>query len=140
MMEDFEKVMVMIESDPSVKCAVIQSGKKDTFIAGADINQLDSVTTAAEATALSKAGQDSLNRLENLKKPVVCAVNGQALGGGLELVMACHYRIASTNKKTVMAVPEVLSLFLSLYHSVFVNAHGLFLCLWIYLFALIRFS
>ena len=83
------------------------SGKPDCFIAGADINMLDACTTAEEAAALSKGGQDLLMTMEKSPKPVVAAIMGSCLGGGLEVAMACHYRIAVEGMKTGLGVPEV---------------------------------
>jgi len=95
-------------NDPSAKSAVLMSGKPGCFIAGADINMLASCKTAEEATALSKGCQDLLFEVEKCKKPVVAAIQGSCLGGGLEVAMACHYRIAVDGMKTGMGVPEVL--------------------------------
>jgi len=95
-------------NDPSAKSAVLMSGKPGCFIAGADINMLANCKTAEEATALSKGCQDLLFEVEKCKKPVVAAIQGSCLGGGLEVAMACHYRIAVDGMKTGMGVPEVL--------------------------------
>src|SRR5205807_2503472 len=98
-----------IETDPDVKAVVIASGKPEGFIAGADVQMLRAVKTAAEATALSRGGQASMNRLEEIgkRKPVVAAIHGPALGGGLELALACTYRICTDDKKTQLGQPEV---------------------------------
>src|SRR5205807_2960642 len=98
-----------IETDPDVKAVVIASGKPEGFIAGADVQMLRAVKTAAEATALSRGGQASMNRLEEIgkRKPVVAAIHGPALGGGLELALACTYRIASDDRRTQLGQPEV---------------------------------
>lgn len=95
-------------NDPSAKSAVLMSGKPGCFIAGADINMLANCKTAEEATALSKGCQDLLFEVEKCKKPVVAAIQGSCLGGGLEVAMACHYRIAVDGMKTGMGVPEVM--------------------------------
>jgi len=100
----FEKFM----ADSSAKSAVLVSGKPGCFIAGADINMLASCKTAEEATALSKGCQDLLFEVEKSSKPVVAAIQGSCLGGGLEVAMACHYRIAVDGLKTSMGLPEVL--------------------------------
>jgi len=102
--EAFHKFM----NDPSAKSAVLMSGKPGCFIAGADINMLASCKTAEEATALSKGCQDLLFEVEKCKKPIVAAIQGSCLGGGLEVAMACHYRIAVDGMKTGLGVPEVL--------------------------------
>lgn len=69
-------------------------GKKDNFIAGADIAMLAAAKTKEEIKQISRSGQELLAKLENCKKPFVAAIKGSCLGGGLELVLACHYRIA----------------------------------------------
>uniref|UniRef100_A0A1I8IV25 enoyl-CoA hydratase n=1 Tax=Macrostomum lignano TaxID=282301 RepID=A0A1I8IV25_9PLAT len=96
------------ESNSDVKALVLISGKPACFIAGADIQMLASCKSAAEVTQLSKAGQADLQALEDCKKPVVAAIMGQCLGGGLEVALAAHYRIAVNDKKTVLGLPEVL--------------------------------
>ena len=102
--EAFQKFM----SDPSAKSAVLLSGKPGCFIAGADINMLANCKTAEEATALSKGCQDLLFEVEKSSKPIVAAIQGSCLGGGLEVAMACHYRIAVDGMKTSMGLPEVI--------------------------------
>ena len=104
---EFGRVFEFLESEPSVRGAVLISGKPDNFIAGADIEQFLTLKTAKDAEALSRSGQQLLARLEKLRVPVVAAINGACLGGGLEASLACAYRIASDNPKTVLAVPEV---------------------------------
>jgi enoyl-CoA hydratase/long-chain 3-hydroxyacyl-CoA dehydrogenase len=95
-------------NDPAAKSAVLLSGKPGCFIAGADIKMLERCKSAEEATALSKGCQDLLFEVENNKKPVVAAIQGSCLGGGLEVAMACHYRIAVDGLKTGLGVPEVM--------------------------------
>jgi len=107
MMEQIEPVIEAIESDPRIKAAVLISGKADNFIAGADITMLDAAATPAALTELSKRGQDLMNRLAKSKRPVVAAINGSCLGGGLEVALACTYRIATMSPKTRLGLPEV---------------------------------
>ena len=104
---EFGRVFEFLEGEPSVRGAVLISGKPDNFIAGADIEQFLALKTAKDAEALSRSGQELLARLERLRVPVVAAINGACLGGGLEASLACAYRIASDSPKTVLAVPEV---------------------------------
>ena len=106
-MRDFESVLQRLESDTAVKSAVIISGKPDNFIAGADIAMLERCKSTDELTGLAKAGQALFNRLAQCPKPVVAAINGSCLGGGLELALACKYRIASSSPKTKLGLPEV---------------------------------
>ena len=96
-----------VESDPSIKGAVLISGKAD-FIAGADVAMLQQCKTAAEVERLSKNMQEQLFKIEKSKKPVVAAIHGSALGGGLEIALACHYRIATDHPKTALGLPEVM--------------------------------
>lgn len=91
--------------DASVKVVILTGSGEKAFVAGADISEFAdfSVTQGAE---LAAKGQEQLfDFVENLSKPVIAAVNGFALGGGLELAMACHFRIASDNAR--MGLPEV---------------------------------
>lgn len=90
-----------------VRAAVILSEKKGTWIAGADIEEFKHFHSPADAEAASRAGQQMLNRLERLRIPVVAAIDGAALGGGLETALACTYRIATDSPKTKLGLPEV---------------------------------
>jgi 3-hydroxyacyl-CoA dehydrogenase / enoyl-CoA hydratase / 3-hydroxybutyryl-CoA epimerase len=105
--EEFRVVMDRVESDATIRAVVLVSGKPDLFIAGADIEGFLELRTAAEAEALSREGQELMNRLERLRAPVVCAIHGACLGGGLEAALASAYRIATDHPKTVLALPEV---------------------------------
>ncbi|HOB63327.1 MAG TPA: fatty acid oxidation complex subunit alpha FadJ [Candidatus Competibacteraceae bacterium] len=97
-----------LEQDSAVQGVVFISGKPGSFIAGADINMLQACRTAAEATELSKAGQRFFDRLANFKVPMVAAIDGACLGGGLELALACHGRICTDQPKTALGLPEVM--------------------------------
>lgn len=105
--DELEAALTRLESDASVKAVVITSGKKDGFIAGAKIEMIAEVTSAAQAAELSRKGQQGLNRLEKSTKPVVAAIHGACLGGGLELALACHWRVATDDAKTRLGLPEV---------------------------------
>lgn len=107
MMDQFSKFLDDLESDPSLKGAVLISGKESNFIAGADIEMFKARETAEEIEQLSLDGHSILNRIESSPKPIVVAIHGSCMGGGLELSLACHYRVASNHSKTVMALPEV---------------------------------
>lgn len=107
LMQEFSDFLDKLESDPSLQGAVLISGKSDNFIAGADIEMFQERDTAEEITELSKGGHQILNRIADLPKPVVVAIHGSCMGGGLELSLACHYRIASKHPKTVFSLPEV---------------------------------
>jgi 3-hydroxyacyl-CoA dehydrogenase/enoyl-CoA hydratase/3-hydroxybutyryl-CoA epimerase len=102
----FTEVFDSLEGDPEVKAIVFTSGKKDSFIAGADISMLESVKTAEEGERISREGHKAMNRIERCPKPVVAAIHGVALGGGLEVALACHGRVASDSSKTQLGLPE----------------------------------
>ena len=104
---DFERVFGQVASDPKIKAAILVSGKADTWIAGADIEMLQTLQTAAEAEAMVRTGHRAVLKIVDSPKPVVAAVHGAALGGGFEVALACHGRIASDDRKTVFALPEV---------------------------------
>jgi 3-hydroxyacyl-CoA dehydrogenase/enoyl-CoA hydratase/3-hydroxybutyryl-CoA epimerase len=105
--EEIAEILKAVREDKTITGIVLMSGKPDSFVAGADVNMLASCKTAAEATALSRQGQMIFDQLENLTIPVVAAINGPCLGGGLELAMACHIRVCSDNPKTALGLPEV---------------------------------
>lgn len=90
--------------DPETEAIVITGGGDKAFIAGADIGELTDLAPH-EARTLSLSGQDMLGMIENCPKPVIAMINGFALGGGLELALACHIRVAATTAK--MGLPEV---------------------------------
>lgn len=105
---EMRAILRAVETDPQVRAIVLISGKPTCFIAGADIQMLAACKSAEEVTQLAKAGQADLQALEDSKKPVVAAIMGQCLGGGLEVALAAHYRIAVNDKKTVLGAPEVM--------------------------------
>ena len=105
--DEISSMLAEISDDNTIQGLVLLSGKADSFVAGADINMLGNCQTAEQATAISKQGQIIFDRIEQLTIPVVAAINGVCLGGGLELAMACHTRICSDNPKTALGLPEV---------------------------------
>jgi 3-hydroxyacyl-CoA dehydrogenase / enoyl-CoA hydratase / 3-hydroxybutyryl-CoA epimerase len=102
-----ESVLTEVERDRTVYAMVIVSGKPDIFIAGADIEQFLDFRSEQDAENASRFGQRLLTKLEKCRVPVVAAINGACLGGGLELALACTYRICTDHPKTVLALPEV---------------------------------
>jgi len=93
------------DSDGDIRVIILTGSGEKAFVAGADISEFSDFDVK-EGANLSRQGQELLfDFIENLSKPVIAAVNGFALGGGLELAMACHFRIASDNAK--MGLPEV---------------------------------
>jgi len=107
MLDDFSGLLDQIEQDKDIKAAVLISKKDNCFIAGADIKDLMAMEDSKDVENLSREGNQILLRLSRLKKPVIAAINGACLGGGLEVAMACHYRVATTDKKTVFGLPEM---------------------------------
>jgi 3-hydroxyacyl-CoA dehydrogenase / enoyl-CoA hydratase / 3-hydroxybutyryl-CoA epimerase len=105
--EEFAAVLAALEADARVRAVVFISGKRDTFVAGADIDEFVALADAAAATRLSRDGQRFVDRIAAFPKPFVVAIHGSCLGGGLELALACHHRVASDHPKTVLALPEV---------------------------------
>lgn len=104
---EFEALMTKAASDTDARAVVFISGKKDTFIAGAKIDFLSTITTASEASGLARQAQASFDRLDAFEKPVVAAIHGSCLGGGLEWALACDYRVATDSPKTSLGLPEV---------------------------------
>ncbi|GHF81168.1 fatty acid oxidation complex subunit alpha FadJ [Thalassotalea marina] len=105
--DEISAILTQLKENRDLLGVVLSSGKKDSFVAGADISMLANCTSAQEATALSRQGQMMFDQLASLSIPVVAAIDGPCLGGGLELAMACHARVCSDNPKTVLGLPEV---------------------------------
>ncbi|GAA4343412.1 fatty acid oxidation complex subunit alpha FadJ [Kangiella taiwanensis] len=105
--EELEPVVEQIKTDSSIKGLIIKSGKEGSFIAGADITMFGKVDTADDAEQLSTTGHKFFNALEKLNKPVVAAIHGACLGGGLELALSCSGRVISDSPKTKLGLPEV---------------------------------
>ena len=101
---DLSNLVDEIESNSDIKSAIIIGSGTKAFVAGADITEFNSLRLE-EAKALSKRGQDIFFKIENCGKPIIACVNGFALGGGCELAMSCHFRLASDNAK--FGQPEV---------------------------------
>jgi enoyl-CoA hydratase len=90
--------------DESIRCVILTGGGEKAFVAGADINELSKMTPLT-GKAVAERGQRVLSKIERLPKPVIAAINGFALGGGCEIALACHIRIAS--EKAQLGLPEV---------------------------------
>ncbi len=101
---DLEKVFDFLESEKSINCVIITGSGEKSFVAGADIKEF-SAFKEEQAVEMAKRGHSVFQRIENLNKPVIAAINGFALGGGLELALSCHIRYASDNAK--LGLPEV---------------------------------
>lgn len=104
--EPFQRVVEQAYGDDAVQGIVLTSGKRD-FLAGADIDGLYQMTDPAEVVAMADRFKQLLRQLETGGKPVVCALPGSALGGGLEMALACHYRVALNNPKAKFGLVEV---------------------------------
>lgn len=106
-MEELSNITDVLAKDTQHKGVVLASGKPTGFIAGADIAQFTQFKDVEEATAVLMLGQQILNKFEAIKIPTVALIDGFCLGGGLELVLACRYRIAEDGPKTRLGLPEV---------------------------------
>jgi len=107
---DFNRVMEELEGlvkSGKIFVAIIVSGKKNGFVAGADIHSLYPNTSREAAEQAARGAQDMFERVARLKVPTIAAIHGPALGGGLELALACTYRVCSDHRKTTMGLPEV---------------------------------
>jgi enoyl-CoA hydratase len=104
LLQEIKQAVLEAESDPEIRGIIITGSGPKAFAAGADIAEFAHFGVA-EGTAMSAAGHDVMNTIERCGKPVVAAVNGFALGGGCELALACHIRVASDNAR--FGQPEV---------------------------------
>lgn len=103
-MNELSSAIDALHADDTIRSAVITGSGTKAFVAGADIREFSGLTVE-EGMALAQKGQDIFFKIEESFKPIIAAVNGFALGGGCELAMACHFRIASENAK--FGQPEV---------------------------------
>lgn len=103
-LKELEDIVEQAQNDDATKVIIITGSGDKAFVAGADISEL-ATTDAMTGMKFARYGQQVFNRIENCGKPVIAAVNGFALGGGCELAMACHLRIASDNAK--FGQPEI---------------------------------
>ncbi|MDP2654638.1 MAG: 3-hydroxyacyl-CoA dehydrogenase NAD-binding domain-containing protein [Candidatus Omnitrophota bacterium] len=106
-MKRLDTLLDEIAKDAALKAVIIESKKKDVFIAGADIKEIEGITEPHEGELKARSGQKILDKLEDLRVPTVAVIDGVALGGGCELVLACRYRVATFNEKIRIGLPEV---------------------------------
>jgi 3-hydroxyacyl-CoA dehydrogenase/enoyl-CoA hydratase/3-hydroxybutyryl-CoA epimerase len=106
-MLELDSHLVTLAANPP-KGVIVKSGKSGGFVAGADIKEFTSFRTPAEAFGMVRGGQKVLDHLEALPCPTVALINGFALGGGLELALACRYRIGVQSDRLTLGLPEVL--------------------------------
>ncbi|MDD5175019.1 MAG: 3-hydroxyacyl-CoA dehydrogenase NAD-binding domain-containing protein [Sterolibacterium sp.] len=109
--DDLMEAVERVASDEKIKGAILTSAKPGSFLAGADIKFMlelfDNGVSAVEAAKLSEPLFKLLRRIETCGKPFAAAINGLALGGGMELALGCHYRVLADNPKAVIGFPEV---------------------------------
>ena len=106
-LKEFDEKLNIIKDDSSIKALVIDSAKKDIFIAGADIKEIEKLKDEKEVYDSLMEVHQIFNKLENLTIPTIAYINGACMGGGLELALACKYRVITTNPKTKLAFPEI---------------------------------
>jgi len=106
-MSEFDRVLAELDREPP-KGLIIRSGKASGFIAGADIDEFTAIATEEGAVALVKRGWDTFERLAAVRYPTLALIRGYCLGGGLELALACRYRVAVDETATRMGLPEVM--------------------------------
>lgn len=105
--EDIDAILSNITINSEIKGVVFESAKENCFIAGADINEIATITDKYDATAKASIGQNIITKIANLKIPTYAIINGACMGGGLEFALACDVRIAIQNPKTKLSLPEV---------------------------------
>ncbi|MBV8803952.1 MAG: enoyl-CoA hydratase/isomerase family protein, partial [Sinobacteraceae bacterium] len=105
-LRDLDVLLQPLVKDPP-RAVIVISAKKSGFIAGADIKEFTGIANLEDGFRLIRAGQEVLNRLEALSCPTVAAIHGFALGGGLELALACRYRVAVNDERLSLGLPEV---------------------------------
>jgi len=105
--DDLDRLLDQVEREDGYRAAVLASGKHDHFVAGADLRVLESVRFASEGAEIAHLGHAVMDRVARFSRPVVAAIHGRCLGGGLELALACHGRVASSHSLTRLGLPEV---------------------------------
>lgn len=107
MLAELDQALRDVESNASVRGLILISDKADNFVAGADLKEMAKVEQPGLARQMIHRAHAIFNRIEQLPVPAVAAIHGHCLGGGLELALACHYRIATDHPKTQLGLPEV---------------------------------
>jgi enoyl-CoA hydratase/carnithine racemase len=105
LLQEIEQTIESFQNNPDVKAVIIASAIQNVFIAGVDLKEMAQITNPDEILEIVKKGQAVFSKIENSEKPVIAAIQGACVGGGQELVMACHIRIASD--RTRFAQPEI---------------------------------
>lgn len=101
------EIIAAIRGERRIQGIVLRSGKADSFVVGADINMLKAVERPEQAELLSRDGHSVMKEFQDLNIPLVAAIHGPALGGGLEFALCCHERVLTDDAKTVVGLPEV---------------------------------
>lgn len=104
LIEELADALDTAEKDPSIKCVVVTGDGDRAFSAGADVTMFPKATPV-KAEEFSRAGQNAFSKIEQMSKPVIASINGFALGGGLELALACDFRIAAEHAE--LGSPEI---------------------------------
>jgi len=107
LVDEVAKLLDEISKDDSIRGMVILSAKEDNFFVGADLYELIRMKSPEEISAYVSKGHGVLNRIEKMKIPVIACIHGNCIGGGLEIALACHYRMAVDSPSTVISSPEV---------------------------------
>ncbi|MGR2851696.1 fatty acid oxidation complex subunit alpha FadJ [Vibrio vulnificus] len=105
--DEMKAIFAQLKDCSGLKGLIVHSLKPDNFVAGADVRMLEACKTAPEAEALARQGQELFQQLSDLPYPVVAAIHGPCLGGGLELALACDFRVCSDDAATRLGLPEV---------------------------------
>ncbi len=106
-MSELDHILDELSLKRELRAMVVRSGKDNSFIVGADIAEIHGITDASVGEALARRGQAILNKLSALPVPTIAAIHGPCMGGGMELALACSYRVISNDQRTALALPEV---------------------------------
>ena len=106
-MQELNRLLDEIGKRGDIRALVFISLKEDNFIAGANLDEIENVTEAPDGAEKARAGQLTFQKIANLPFPAIAAIQGACVGGGLELALACHFRIAKIHPKTQIGLPEV---------------------------------
>ena len=107
LLDELGQAVDEIQNDPKAKVIVIASGVQNIFVAGVDLKEMAQITNPEEIVEMIRRGQSTFNKIENSQKPVIAAIQGVCVGGGQELIMACHIRISSDSFRTRFTQPEI---------------------------------
>jgi 3-hydroxyacyl-CoA dehydrogenase/enoyl-CoA hydratase/3-hydroxybutyryl-CoA epimerase len=106
-MQELDVVLDDLPKNSDLKCLMIMSAKRGIYIAGADIKEIVTITDLERGISVSEQGNDVFSKLSHLPFPTIAVIDGACMGGGTEMSLACTYRLATDNPKTIIALPEV---------------------------------